>query len=389
MENASRQISYRALGSSLEVPHDHGREPDKSDSKILVAGQSGPATIAAATLLSSTHEILWVRSVEETVALISSSNVGLILADDSLQGLRAIELCGALKRSPATQLLPTFILWARSDPEAEARAIEAGADAFFPVPVPPRIFQAHVKSALRRKALLDKLDDSESILFSLAASVEERDGALGQHCERLASIASSIGLALQLPPEDILALQRGGYLHDIGKVATPDHILFKPGPLSPEEWRRMEAHTLRGEQICQGLKSLRRVLPIIRHHHEKWDGSGYPDRLRGDEIPLLARIVQLADIYDALTTERTYKRAMSPAEAVDVIRAESKRGWRDPFLTDRFASMLPAFGKLEEQVNPDVSRLSLQALAGKVNHEHQLSSATRAALLEPFSLLAR
>ncbi len=178
--------------------------------------------------------------------------------------------------------------------------------------VQPRIFHAHVNSALRRKALVDKLDDSESILFSLAASVEERNGALAKHCERLARIASSIGLALQLPPDDILALQRGGYLHDIGKVAIPDQVLFKPGPLTPDEWRIMEGHTVKGEQICQGMKSLRNVLPIIRHHHEKWDGSGYPDRLRGDEIPLLARIVQLADIYDALTAERSYKRGAEP-----------------------------------------------------------------------------
>ncbi len=346
------------------------------------------ATISA--LLSGTnHRLVRAQSVEETLAVISGANVDLILADSSLQGPSAIELCGLLKRSPATQLLPVFVLWPQRNQDAEAKAIEAGAHAFLPLPIAPRILRAHVKSALHRKALVDKLDDSESILFSLAASVEERNGALGKHCERLASIASSIGLALQLPTDDILALQRGGYLHDIGKVAIPDQVLFKPGPLTPEEWRIMERHTLKGEQICQGMKSLRNVLPIIRHHHEKWDGSGYPDHLRGDEIPLLARIIQLADIYDALTAERSYKSAMSPSAAVEVIRAETKRGWRDPFLTERFAEMLPSLAALGSTNAPDVSQLSLQNLATGIDRAHRLSSTPQVPFVEPANQQAR
>jgi putative two-component system response regulator len=315
--------------------------------------------------------------------------VDLVLADSSLGDLGPIGLCRALKRSSASQLLPVFVLWPQSDPEAEGRAIEAGADAFLPFPIHPRVLHAHVDSALRRKALVDRLDDAESILFSLAASVEERDGALGKHCERLAQIASSIGLELQLPHEDIVALQRGGYLHDIGKVAIPDQVLLKAGPLTPEEWRIMQSHTVKGEQICKGLKSLRNVLPIIRHHHEKWDGSGYPDRLRGAEIPLLARIIQLADVYDALTTERTYKAALSPAAAIDVIRAESKRGWRDPYLTDRFLQMLPSLAPLEETAASDVTQRSLHALATKVNDQHRLSSRPEAAVAETSGIPTR
>ena len=330
----------------------------------------GPAHDTISALLrSARHCLVRVKSVEETVALVSDGSVELVLACGRIGDLGAIELCRLLKRSAATQLLPTFVLWPGCDLDAEARAIEAGADAFLPLPVEPRIFRAHINSALRRKSLLDRLDDPESVLYSLAASVEGRDGALGKHGERLARIATSIGLALQLPTEDIWALERGGYLHDIGKVAIPDKILFKAGPLTPEEWRIMESHSTKGEGICKGMKSLRNVLPIIRHHHEKWDGSGYPDRLRGDEIPLLARIIQLADIYDALTAERAYKAPLSPNEAVDVIRAETKRGWRDPFLTERFAHMLPSFGALDETAAPDVTQLSLQALATRINQE--------------------
>jgi putative two-component system response regulator len=197
--------------------------------------------------------------------------------------------------------------------------------------------------------------------------VEERDPALGLHCQRLALIAAAMGLALGLPGHDILALQRGGYLHDIGKVAIPDNVLFKPGPLTPEEWTIMQSHAERGERICRSMRSLAPVLPIIRHHHERWDGSGYPDKLRGEEIPLLARILQLADIYDALTTARPYKKCFSPEDAVDVIHEEVRKGWRDPRLVEVFMDVLPMF---RTSTTPDISRVSLHALASSIAKFH-------------------
>jgi len=391
MENLSRQIRTGPFGWSLEATPGRGNKSDNPGAKILLTGQSDGTATAVGSLLGGTnHELVRVRSVEEVVALVSDTSVDLILAASNLGDLSTVELCRVLKRSPATQLLPTFVVGAQGDWDGEARAIEAGADAFLALPIQPRIFHAHLNSALRRKALLDKLDDSESILFSLAASVEERDGALGKHCERLARIATSIGTALQLPSDDLVALHRGGYLHDIGKIAIPDGVLLKPGPLTPEEWRIMEAHTVKGEQICKGMKSLRNVLPVIRHHHEKWDGSGYPDHLRGDQIPLLARIIQLADIYDALTAERSYKPALSSAQAIAVIRAETERGWRDPFLVDRFAELLPSFAAAEQSVvAPDVSQLSLRALARQVNHEHRLTSSPQPSPSESFTVRPR
>lgn len=180
------------------------------------------------------------------------------------------------------------------------------------------------------------LDPTESILFALAQAVEQRDSQTAGHCERLAFMSVAVGMAIGLDKPQLLTLYRGGFLHDLGKVGIPDSILYKPGKLTAEEWVIMRSHTTRGEEICRPLTSLKPVLPIIRHHHERWDGTGYPDGLRGDQIPLLARITQVADIYDALISARPYKPALPPGEAVRVLQEETARGWRDPEITAVF-----------------------------------------------------
>jgi putative two-component system response regulator len=181
-----------------------------------------------------------------------------------------------------------------------------------------------------------EIDETEGLLFALGQAVEQRDHSMAGHCERLAFLSVAMGVAMGLEQTSLLALYRGGYLHDVGKVAIPDSILFKPGALTQQEWAIMKTHPARGEAICRHLKSLRSVLPIIRHHHERFDGSGYPDGLRGAQIPLLARVLQIADIYDALTSPRCYKRAYSPAEALDMLQQETARGWRDPQIVNLF-----------------------------------------------------
>jgi putative two-component system response regulator len=186
-------------------------------------------------------------------------------------------------------------------------------------------------------------DQTEAILFALAQAVEFRDHSTAEHCERLALTSLALGMAMGLNESDLATLYRGGYLHDIGKVGIPDAILLKPGKLTPQEWIVMRSHPERGEEICRHLKSLGPILPIIRHHHERWDGSGYPDGLRGQQIPLLARIVQVADIYDALTNPRPYKQPFTAMQAIGVIEEEMARGWRDPEIVAVFMTM-PAAG---------------------------------------------
>jgi putative two-component system response regulator len=184
------------------------------------------------------------------------------------------------------------------------------------------------------------LDNAEMVLFSLALGIEAKDPYTKGHCDRLAEYSVAMGQHLGLSTQQCLALRRAGSVHDIGKIGIPEHILLKAGPLTAEEYAIMQEHPIIGERICSPLKSFRLVLPIIRHHHEKLDGSGYPDGLKGDQIPLLARILQTVDIYDALTTDRPYRQAMTSCGALALMREEVKRGWWDGDLVNVFEALL-------------------------------------------------
>src|ERR1035437_271930 len=181
-----------------------------------------------------------------------------------------------------------------------------------------------------------RFSETEDVLSSIARMMEQRDRHTAGHCARLASAGVALGGAMGLDSGSLLSLYVGGYVHDVGKVGIPDSVLFKPGKLTGEEWEIMRAHSVLGEEICRPLKSLRGVLPLIRHHHERWDGTGYPDGLRGTEIPLLARVLQVVDIYDALTHPRPYKHAYASAHALEILQEETGRGWRDPEITSLF-----------------------------------------------------
>jgi len=335
-----------------------------SHNRLLIVDSSETNRSALRTALGELeHDLIEAETTSEAISAISLHKVELVLIDSFAPELGGAEFCRMLKKASATQFLPVFVMAPTDDVDNEVRAIDAGADEFLAHPLRPRSIRARIQASLRHKAMIDSLDHSETVLFSLAQSVEERDPDLGQHCQRLALMAAAMGVTLGLPPHDILALQWGGYLHDVGKIAIPDQVLFKTGPLDPEEWEIMKSHAERGERICSSMRSLAPVLPIIRHHHERWDGSGYPDGLQGEEIPLLARILQLADIYDALTTVRPYKPAFTSEEAIQILNSEVERGWRDPALVAAFSDILPMF---RTHTPPDMSRMSLNALAASI-----------------------
>jgi putative two-component system response regulator len=279
-----------------------------------------------ATLQSEGCRILEAAGASEAFDLLGREQVDLIILDLMLPEIGGLDFCRQIKREHRTRLIPVLILTSVQGADNEIAGIASGADEFLVRPVHPAIVRARIRSMLRHKAAIDSLEEAESILFALAQAIEQRDKCTGGHCERLSVTSMLLGSSLGLTRPQLLALHRGGFLHDIGKIAIPDSILFKPGPLSDDEWAVMRTHTTRGEEICRHIRTLAPVLPIIRSHHERWDG------LRGEETPLLARILQIADVFDALTSVRPYKPALSCAEALDVLDSEARRGWREPRL---------------------------------------------------------
>jgi putative two-component system response regulator len=295
--------------------------------------------LVKALLKTSGYEILEATKPSEALALLDAHKIDLVIVDQVQQEMTGPEFCRQVKRERRTQLIPVMITSSVQGLENEVAGFESGADELLIKPLQPTLVRTRVRSMLRNKALIDSLEEAEAILFALAQSVEHRDRFTGLHCERLAAYSIALAQALGLTRKEQLALYRGGYLHDIGKVAIPDSILFKRGLLNDDEWKTMRLHTIRGEEICKPMKTLAPVLPIIRSHHERWDGTGYPDGLKGEGIPLLARILQVADIYDALTTSRPYKPAFTHDHAVQLMLEEAQRGWRDPELVTLFAEV--------------------------------------------------
>jgi putative two-component system response regulator len=257
-----------------------------------------------------------------------------------MPGGDGLGLCRSLKTSPATRLIPVVIMTGLDEAGTRMRAIETGADDFLSKPIEPSELIARVRSLVSLKRFTDDLDNAEVVLRSLALTIEARDAYTGGHCERLGDYAVALGTELDVGADELIALRRGGYFHDIGKIAVPDAILLKAGPLTAEEYERVKTHTVIGESLCGDLRALRRVKPIVRWHHERIDGSGYPDGLTGDAIPLAAQIIGIVDLFDAMTTTRPYRAARPRDEAFRELQREASIGRRRPDLVERFIAVM-------------------------------------------------
>ena len=279
------------------------------------------------------------RDGERALELVVRHTPDLVLSDVVMPKVDGFELCRRIKAERATRLTPVVLVTSLGEREDRIKGINAGADDFLTKPVNAHELQARVRSLVRLKRYTDDLDSADSVILSLGLTVEARDPTTGGHCERMAAYAAAFGAHLDLGEDEIAALHRGGYLHDVGKVGIPDAILLKPSPLTPGEREVMEQHTVIGDSLCGDLRLLRPVRSIVRHHHERLDGTGYPDRLSGEAVPLLAQIMSIVDIYDALTTERVYRGAMSPDVAYDELLSAVARGWHSPRLVDEFIGM--------------------------------------------------
>jgi putative two-component system response regulator len=307
---------------------------------LVVDDQPSIAGLMSQLLSMSGYEVITAADAQQGEALVRQQSPDLILSDVRMPGKSGYEFCRDLKSDPATRLIPFVLITGLTDSADKVRGIEAGADDFLNKPVLAEELKARVKSLLRVKEFTDELETADSVLCTLGLIVESRDPSTEGHCERLAAHAADLGRHLGLDEDSIIALRRGGYLHDLGKIAVPDGILKKGSDLTLQEWEIMKRHPATGESICKPLKSLRLVLPIIRHHHEHADGSGYPDGLRAQEIPLLARVLQVVDVYDALSTARPYKPALSHDQAAQTMHLEAQQGLWDGELVREFFSML-------------------------------------------------
>jgi putative two-component system response regulator len=320
---------------------------DTDTTRVLVVDdEAAVSTLLERLLTREGYSVHVAADAESALAEVADFNPDVILLDVVFPGGGGFAICRQLKRDVTTRLTPVILVTGLTDRDTRINGREAGADDFLTKPVDPQELLARVASLARLKRYTDDLDSAASIITTLATMIEARDGYTEGHCHRMANYATAVGRALGVGALDLQALHRGGFIHDIGMLAISPTVVLRAGPLEPEEFERIKSHTVVGDELCRGLRSLQTVRPIVRHHHERLDGSGYPDGLRGDEIPLIAQIIGVVDVFDAVTHERPYQQTRSAADAVELLRDHVTRGWRDRRIVDAFAGIV-ASGHLD------------------------------------------
>jgi putative two-component system response regulator len=291
-------------------------------------------------LLKRGYDVVVARNGMEALDRVGQEKPDLILTDVNMPEMNGLELCEKLKNSDETNLIPVVMLTAADDFDNRIRGIETGADDYLAKPVRPRELYARVRSLLRIKSLTDSLESAETVIFSLANAIEAKDHYTRGHIDRVSALAVGLGEFMGVSKDDLGSLKKGGALHDIGKIGIKDTILVKPARLTTQEFEEVKKHPGIGERICRPLHSLKPVLPIIKHHHEKHDGTGYPSGLVGNEIPILARIMSIVDVYDAFTSRRAYRDAMTYEETIEFLKKETEAEKFDRELFEQFQELV-------------------------------------------------
>ncbi|MBI5330613.1 MAG: response regulator [Betaproteobacteria bacterium] len=307
---------------------------------LVVDDMATNRALIRAVLDAREFEVVEADSGASALARIHALRPDVVLLDVMMPDTDGIEVCRRLREQEEFHLLPIIMLTSLGSPDDVVHGMEVGATDYITKPFNSVELTARVRAAVDKKRLTDRLDDTESVLFALARVVEAKDGTTGDHCDRLSHLSVVLGEALGLPFDDLEALRRGGILHDIGKVAIPDTVLLKKGKLDDAEWAVIRQHPTTGAYLCSALRTMRRTVDIIRYHHEKWNGGGYPSGLAGPDIPVLARVFQVVDVYDALSSERPYKPALPKDEVARILREETARGFWDPEIMSVFLDIL-------------------------------------------------
>jgi putative two-component system response regulator len=286
------------------------------------------------------YKVLPASDANEALDIVERSPVDLAVLDVMMPGMNGFDLCRRLKTISGKRFFPVILVTALNELEDKIKGIEAGADDFLTKPFHTIELVTKIRSLLRLRKLQSELDHSEDIILTLAIAIEAKDPYTKGHSERVGSLSSEFAAWLGLPDEERRLLYKAGILHDIGKIGIDDYTLHKRGALTPNEMRLVKEHVLIGENICIPLYSARKILPLIRHHHERWDGTGFPDGLKGEDIPFLARLLAVADTYDAMVSVRPYRAPFSEEEALAMMESEKDGGQWDPALVRKFIEMI-------------------------------------------------
>jgi putative two-component system response regulator len=338
--------SSMAQTKQIEPPSASADMAGASGAVLVIDDDAGVAAVFERLLARDGFKVITLSDSDAALVNVAFHKPDVVLLDVLMPGLDGFEICRRLRADAATRLIPVILVTALSDRHSRIRGLQAGADDFLSKPIDPEELLTRVRSLVRLKRYTDDLESAASIISTITEMIETRDGYTDGHCYRMANYATALGRRLGLRPDDLQTLHRGGFLHDIGMLAISDTVLSKSGPLEPEEYELIKSHTLVGDRLCSQLRSLQPVRSIVRHHHERHDGTGYPDGLAGDAIPLLAAIVGIVDVFEAVTTQRPYQRAQSLEEAVAVLWRQVDLGWRRRELVAEFAGLVQA-GQLD------------------------------------------
>ena len=301
-------------------------------------------------ILQDHYRLLFAKDGTRALELVRQESPDLILLDVMMPGMSGYEVCAALKADPATAAIPVVFVTALTDTADELEGFNAGAVDYITKPVSPPIVRARVRIHLSLVRMEELRATRLEIVQRLGLAAEYKDNETGLHVIRMSHFSRIIGIAAGLSDAEADDLLHAAPMHDVGKIGIPDRILQKPGPLDPDEWAIMQSHVTIGAEIIGehegGMLALARQIALT--HHEKYDGTGYPNKLRGDQIPLVGRIVAIADVFDALTSKRPYKKAWSEDEALTFLREQRGRHF-DPALVDLFLGQMEAVRAVQER----------------------------------------
>jgi len=309
---------------------------------LIVDDHKVNVDLLKAQLKAFPYELDTAYDGEEALAKVFATKPDLVLLDLMMPKVSGYEVCRTIKQHKETRFIPVVVITALSDLEDKLKAIELGADDFLVKPFNKVELATRIQSLLRVKEMHDDLDTSENILFSLVKALEAKDGYTRGHSERVALYATQLATHLGLSEKEIEILRKGALLHDIGKIGVKENVLLKPGALTPEEMTHIQSHPSVGYDICKPLHSLSPCLCVIRHHHERFDGKGYPDHLEGKKISPIAMITSVVDAFDAMVTDRPYRKRFPTEKALKIFADERNTGQWDPVVIDAFLDMIRA-----------------------------------------------